>query len=82
MDDKYLDRAGAATYLSEKGLKITKGTLQKYATVGGGPEYQHFGNRVVYKPPKLDVWADQKLATPRRPRKSRKSTEAASATER
>jgi hypothetical protein len=35
-EDRFLDRAEAADYLTERGLKISKTTLQKLVTVGGG----------------------------------------------
>jgi hypothetical protein len=41
---KYLTRAEAARYLTEvRGLPTTKGTLQKKATTGGGPDYDIYG---------------------------------------
>ena len=33
----YLTRQKAACYLSERGLPVSKNTLQKFATTGGGP---------------------------------------------
>jgi hypothetical protein len=63
---EYLDRAEAADYLTGRGLKIKKGTLQKYATTGGGPPYRRFGNKTVYTPDGLDRWVEQKLSAPRR----------------
>jgi hypothetical protein len=65
MQDKYLDRAEAADYLSARGLRISKTTLQKFATIGGGPSYQRFGHRAVYTAPNLDAWAERKLSAPR-----------------
>jgi hypothetical protein len=62
---EFLLRKEAAQYLSDRGLPTSPNTLQKYATVGGGPEYQKFGNRAVYKPTNLDKWAEQKLGAPR-----------------
>lgn len=63
---KYLTRPEAAAYLTaERGLPISKTTLQKYATTGGGPPYQRFGNRAIYTPPALDAWADQKISAPK-----------------
>jgi hypothetical protein len=62
----YLTRPEAAQYLTERGLKTSKNTLQKKATTGGGPEYQLWGNMAVYRPPKLDSYIEQKLSTPRR----------------
>ena len=63
---EYLTRPEAAEHLTERGLRITKNTLQKMATVGGGPAYQRFGNRTVYRPADLDAWAATKLREPRR----------------
>ena len=64
----YLTRQEAAFYLSGRGLLVTKNTLQKFATVGGGPEYSIFGNRALYLAETLDAWAEARLS------KSRKST--------
>jgi len=63
---KYLDRAEAAEYLTERGFKFKKGTLQKLATIGGGPAYARFGNRALYTPENLDQWAEEKMSAPRR----------------
>ena len=66
MKTRYRDRREAADYLTEeRGLKTSWRTLQKLATVGGGPVYRIFGNRAVYTEPDLDVWADEKLTAPR-----------------
>lgn len=64
----YLDRREAAKYLTDRGLKCSHNTLQKFATVGGGPEYSIFGNRALYTPQNLDAWAETRLTA------SRKST--------
>jgi hypothetical protein len=66
MLNKYLTRPEAAKHLTERGLPITKSTLQKMATTGGGPPYQKFGNRTLYTPNTLDSWAEEKLSEPRR----------------
>jgi hypothetical protein len=66
MKTHFLTRAEAADYLTERGLPITKATLQKVATTGGGPLYQIFGNRALYTEANLDGWADEKLSAPRR----------------
>ena len=63
---KYLTRVEAAAYLTALGFVTTKGTLQKWATVGGGPVYRRFGVRALYKPSDLDDWAQAKLGPPRR----------------
>jgi hypothetical protein len=59
-------RAEAAAFLNENGFPTTKNTLQKLATVGGGPVYQLFGNRATYTPEDLLAWAEAKLSAPRR----------------
>lgn len=66
MEGKYLDRAEAADYLTSRGLRISKTTLQKFATIGGGPSYQRFGHRSVYTVATLDAWAQIKLSAPLR----------------
>lgn len=68
MHKHYLTRQEAASYLSGRGLLVSKNTLQKFATVGGGPEYSIFGNRALYTPQNLDGWAELRLTA------SRKST--------
>lgn len=65
MNQEYLERAEAAQYLTDRGLRTSKNTLQKYATIGGGPLYRRFGNRAVYTTSDLDTWAEQKLSPPR-----------------
>lgn len=66
MEKLYLDRAEAAQYLTDLGLKTAKGTLQKLASVGGGPVYRRFGHRAVYLLVDLDTWVGQKIGRPRK----------------
>lgn len=65
-ENRFLDRAEAAQYLTNRGLRVCKSTLQKWVTVGGGPAYRRFGQRAVYQTSDLDAWAEQKLTAPRR----------------
>jgi hypothetical protein len=65
---RFLTRKQSAEFLTEQGLTVTNTTLQKLASVGGGPEYRIFGNRAVYAPDELLAWAEAKLTA------SRKST--------
>ena len=58
---KYLSRGEAAQYVKEKGLPLSKNTLQKYATVGGGPKFFKFGRRAVYCREDLNKWISDKL---------------------
>lgn len=65
MFKRYLTRSEAASYLSACGLLVSKNTLQKFATTGGGPAYCIFGNRSLYTIHALDSWAEAKLTLPR-----------------
>lgn len=63
---RFLERPEAAQYLTEqRGLKVSKNTLQKWATTGGGPAYRRFGKRAVYLIEDLNEWAERKLSAPR-----------------
>lgn len=62
--DRYLNRLEAAEYMNKLGIKISKLTLQKYATVGGGPVYRKFGHRVVYLISDLNAWVFEKMSQP------------------
>lgn len=65
MSEKFLDRGEAAAFIASHGLKISKGTLGKFATVGGGPRYRIFGIRAVYSEADLESWIAAKLSAPR-----------------
>jgi excisionase family DNA binding protein len=66
MSKRYLTRQEAASYLSEHGLTVSKNTLQKFATTGGGPAYRIFGNRALYTAETLHDWAEARLTAPRK----------------
>ena len=66
MPTRYLNRREQAAYLNERGLKATKAGLDKLASIGGGPEYQIWGNQAVSTPEQLDTWIEGKLTAPRR----------------
>jgi hypothetical protein len=63
---RYLSRRESSAYLKERGIFIEAPTLAKYAVIGGGPEYQKFGTRVVYTPASLDAWIAGRLSAPRK----------------
>ena len=63
-DGVFLRRKDAAAYLRSKYGFCSTGTLAKYATVGGGPEYQYLGALPVYTQAALDSWALSKLSAP------------------
>lgn len=66
VDEKPLGRHEAAQYVIEKGYPTTYNTLQKLATIGGGPVFRKFGHRVVYYPSDLDNWVMGRLSPPLR----------------
>ena len=66
MADRYMTCEEAAAYIQDRGLQVSKNTLQKYATTGGGPLYRRFGNKSVYTAADLDAWIEQKLSAPKR----------------
>lgn len=65
MEKQYYTRPEAAGYLTRRGFVISWKTLQKMATVGGGPAYRRFGNKSLYTLADLDAWAEAKLSAPR-----------------
>jgi len=65
MENHYLDRREAAEHLTARGLRVSKNTLQKWVTTGGGPTYRRFGKLAVYLQADLDAWAEAKLSPPR-----------------
>ena len=64
MSETYLTREAAANFCTQLGFPVAKTTLQKYATVGGGPVYRKFGNRVLYSSADLNEWIESKLSAP------------------
>lgn len=58
----YLGRKEAADYIRSLGLCCSKNTLDKMATVGGGPVFRKFGSRVVYTVEDLDLWVSGRLS--------------------
>lgn len=63
MEKKFLTRQESADYLSSQGLPTTKATLEKLASVGGGPPYQIYRNKALYTPNNLISWAESKLSS-------------------
>ena len=53
-----LTRPAAAQFLTEQGYPTTCSTLATKATRGGGPEYECFGRRPLYRPVKLLEWGE------------------------
>lgn len=66
MSKEFLSRVEAAEYLTQKGFKTSPKTLAKLACIGGGPEFQKYGSRILYTPPNLDRYAESRLSAPMR----------------
>ncbi len=65
VNERRLTRAEAAEFLSSRGFRVASSTLNKYASVGGGPAFESFGRKPLYKPADLLRWAAGKTARAR-----------------
>src|SRR5262249_24643565 len=62
----FLRRVAAAQYVQDRyGLRCSKQTLAKLATIGGGPVFRSAGRIPLYAPADLDSWALSKIGKPR-----------------
>jgi hypothetical protein len=60
-----LRRSEVPGYLLEKhGIPIAVNTLNKMATVGGGPDMRYAGRIPLYDVDDLDKWAESRLSGP------------------
>ena len=59
--DRFLSRDETAEALSAMGYPVRSRTLATMATRGGGPIYQHFGLRAVYRWGDAVAWAQKRL---------------------
>jgi hypothetical protein len=69
MGDQYerrLSRKDAALFLTERGYRTAPATLAKLACIGGGPEFESFGRRPLYREADLLNWAHGRTTGPRR----------------
>ena len=64
--DALLTRDQTAAALTACGFPIKPKTLSTKATRGGGPPYQLFGPRVLYRWENALKWAQARLSAPRR----------------
>jgi hypothetical protein len=65
-NERRLTRTEAAAFLSERGFRVAYATLNKYATLGGGPVFESFGRRPLYKPSSLLEWVKSRTTSLRR----------------
>lgn len=60
-----LRRSEVPAYVAEKhGVPVAKATLDKLASIGGGPPMRYFGRIPVYDIDALDAWVMEKLSPP------------------
>jgi hypothetical protein len=64
--DALLDRDQTAKALSGEGFKTSPATLATKATRGGGPPYQLYGRKPLYRWGDALAWARSRLTAPRR----------------
>ena len=60
-----LDRRQAAAFLTARGYRTAPATLAKLACIGGGPTFESFGRKPLYREADLLVWARAKTTGPR-----------------
>jgi hypothetical protein len=73
-DRPRLRRSEASAYLQDRhGITRTLATLNKLASIGGGPEMQYDGRIPLYTPEALDAYAAHCLSEPVRSTSERKS---------
>jgi hypothetical protein len=61
-----LDRRQAAAFLTDRGYRTAPTTLAKLACIGGGPTFESFGRKPLYRETDLLAWARAKTTGPRR----------------
>jgi hypothetical protein len=65
-DDAFLGRNETADALTALGFKVSAATLTTKACRGGGPPYQLFGQRTLYRWGDAVAWARARLSAPGR----------------
>jgi hypothetical protein len=61
-----LDRRQAAAFLTERGYRTAPATLAKLASIGGGPVFESFGRKPLYREADLLDWAQSRTTGPRK----------------
>jgi hypothetical protein len=64
--DALLGRKETAGALTSAGYPVAEATLTTLASRGGGPPYQRFGPRALYRWGDSLAWARSRLSAPRR----------------
>jgi hypothetical protein len=63
-EETLLTRPQTSRALKRAGYPVEKATLATLASRGGGPEYQRFGRRVIYRWGPTLAWAKSRLSSP------------------
>jgi hypothetical protein len=64
--ERRLSRREAAEFLTARGYRVAVATLAKLASVGGGPIFESFGRKPLYKESELLAWVQSRSSGPRR----------------
>jgi hypothetical protein len=64
--ERRLDRKQAAQFLTDLGYRTAPATLAKLACIGGGPTFESFGRKPLYREADLLAWAEGRTTGPRR----------------
>jgi hypothetical protein len=64
--ERRLDRKEAASFLTAHGYRTAPATLAKLACIGGGPAFESFGRRPLYRESDLLAWAQSRSTGLRR----------------
>ena len=62
LEKRWLRRKEAAEYLTNLGYPVSDKTLATMASRGDGPEFRHFGRKVLYEPALLVEWAESRVS--------------------
>jgi hypothetical protein len=63
--ERRLDRKQSAHFLTQRGYRTAPATLAKLASIGGGPSFESFGRKPLYREADLLAWARAKTTGPR-----------------
>jgi hypothetical protein len=64
--ERRCDTRQAAAFLTEIGFRTAPTTLNKLRCIGGGPEFELFGRRPLYREQSLLEWVRARTTPPRR----------------
>jgi hypothetical protein len=62
--ERLLNRQEASEFLNQLGYKTAVASLNKLASIGGGPKFRKFGRKPLYAPTDLIAWAEARTSPP------------------